>query len=72
MEKVTVKYYKKVEKGRKDSFWFDGQVAVVTKGKHLISLEATGHIDVVFKQDGKSYDNDSTRRYAKKIRILNN
>ena len=48
---------KSLGKNRQDSFWYDGQVAVIDTDHGTYSLEACGEIRVMFEENGKDYRN---------------
>lgn len=61
------KLWKRVHPRRKSSFWYDGQVATVESLDKVISIEATGCKELIFKQGGKVYGGDSSVRRAKRL-----
>lgn len=64
--KVKVNIYVKPEKGRKDSFWFDGHVASVTDGETTIDIVSSGEIGVTFNPDEDLFKNKKAVKEAKK------
>jgi len=46
---------KSLGKKRQDSFWYDGQVAVIDTDHGTYSLEACGEIRVMFEENGDDY-----------------
>lgn len=49
--KFKIDYIIPPEKRRKDSFWYDGQVATISYKGRTISIEATGHIDASYREN---------------------
>ena len=62
MIKTTI--IQKPQPRRKDSFWFDGQVATVSNGSKTISIEAQGEISVMFNPDEGFYKGRNARAAA--------
>ena len=69
MSKITVTTITKRKARRQNSFWYDGQVAIVSDGKREISIEATGHVDITFKENEDSFENGDARKEAKKRKL---
>jgi len=46
---------KKIGKNRQDSFWYDGQIAVIDTDHGMYSLEACGEKRVMFEENGDDY-----------------
>ena len=63
--KAIVKTFVKQEPRRKDSFWFDGEVASVKLGKVLVSVMATGTIRVVFNPDEDMFNDQMATKEAR-------
>jgi hypothetical protein len=66
---ISIEYFQKVHSKRKDSFWFDGQVASVSNGTISVSIEATGHKAVSFSESGKSYTNEAAVKQARRRKL---
>jgi hypothetical protein len=65
---IKVKFHKKVEKGRKDSFWFEGLVATVScKGIEVYIRTSANQPRVVFKQNEKEFSGNAARRKAREL-----
>jgi len=65
MNKIELTIYQHPNPRRKDSFWFDGHVATVTKGRTSVHIIAEGEIRIAFNVDEDMYRNDSAREEAK-------
>jgi hypothetical protein len=44
-----------LDKKRQDSFWYDGQIAIIKTDHGVYSLEACGDIRVMFNENGNEY-----------------
>lgn len=66
---ISIEYFHKVHSKRKDSFWFDGQVARVSNGTISVSIEATGHKALSFSESGKSYTNEAAVKQARRRKL---
>lgn len=64
MNKSNVTIHKQPQPRRKDSFWFDGHVATVEKGNVKVEVIATGHIEVMFSENDKGYENKDAVQIA--------
>ncbi len=65
-QQLTIKIIQPIKKRRKDSFWYNGQVATVSTGEKTISIEAQGDVLVSFNKDEDLYPNDKARKEATK------
>lgn len=63
---MEIKIFQKPEKCRKDSFWFDGEVASLSLGETSVSIMATGHVDVCFNENESNVSNDHARKEARR------
>jgi hypothetical protein len=70
MKKCKIDYIVPPERQRKDSFWYNGQVAVVSANGRSVSVEATGYMAISFDDENYdmpslSFDNDFARNEAR-------
>ena len=61
---LTTKHIVPVDHKRRDSFWYNKQVATVSNGKRTLSIEATGAVAVQFDVNKPIYYNDDARLVA--------
>lgn len=62
---MKIEFIKRAQKQRKDSFWYDGTVAIVTD-KRTIHIIAQGEINVVFNENEDWYSGKQAVKEARK------
>lgn len=69
-QKIKLEIVVPAEKGRYNSFWFHGDVAILTKGSRQISIDAMGEIGILFLNSNynNNHYNDSAVEIARELR----
>lgn len=63
----------KISKKKEDAFWYyDKQIAEVTFNGRRLSVEATGEIELRFKENGKLFYGKDAVKEAKRLKLNDN
>lgn len=65
----VVKVKKHLGKNRKDSFWYNGEIAYIDTDHGRYSVVAVGEIKVMFEEDGEWFRNEEAFKEALKRKL---